>query len=137
MLMGFPRYWFSKMYQNIFQDLKDSGLSIFQDALRFKKMIFRTALRLQDSSTNIQTVSNMFSNESRFNKIYFDFKIIHKYARLSRLYQDASMLFFLFLFKTIIKANCSWPTKISYSILLPHHPCQHVHGIRVPTFWGL
>ena len=51
----------------ISQDLKDSGLLIFQEALIFQKWIFRTVLRFQDSCNIIQKTSNaFFENMSDF-----------------------------------------------------------------------
>ena len=66
----------------IFQDLKDSGLVIFQDALIFKKMIFPTVPRFQDSSNSIQTVSKVLKN-------MLVLVVFIELSRLSEIIQDS------------------------------------------------
>ena len=53
----------------ICQDLKDSGLLIFQDALRFPKLILQTVLRFQDAP-RFQDFKDAFFDSLGLTKIY-------------------------------------------------------------------
>ena len=109
--------WMSFLSSHRFRNL------IFLDVLRFQTMIFRNVLRFKDwceITQHYPKISAIFQTYLRFNRIYWDFKIIQHVSGSQRFYWDSTMLAFRFL--TIVKPHCFDTTKNMFDMRAPPHP---------------
>ena len=118
------------MYHNISR-FQDSGLLIFQDALRFQKMIFRAVLRFHDSFSIIKSYrknTNIFKHFIS-SRIHLGFKIIKHLSGFQQFKQFPTILNFPFLFNTIVEENCLGPTSNIFNLFTPTFPTISIFGI--------
>ena len=100
----FPRYWFSKMYHDIprFQRFG------FIDSQRCTMIPTIDLPNCPEIPRFIQIYPKHIQvhKRSRLVRNYSDSKIIKKYARCSRISQDATMSFSVLFFNPVVKARC-------------------------------
>ena len=127
---GFPDIDFPR-YTIIFQDLKDSVLSIFKVALRFRELISRTVSRFHQSSNIIQNVYEHFSKIFQIQEIYLGSKIIHNHSRFSEIPPSR----FSVLFWTIEIVDCCGRTK-NPKVWCPT-PFKQSESCGFPNSWDM